>query len=416
MAHHQALIVGGGAAGLTVAARLKRLRPELDVAILEPSPDHYYQPGWTLVGGGVFSLQQTHRPEAELIPEGVRWIRAAAEGFDPAANTVGTSSGETLSYETLVVATGIKLCWDRIKGLPQALGSQGITSNYSREHLNYTWQTIQGFKGGQALFTFPDTPIKCAGAPQKIMYLADDVFKRSPAVAACTRVIYATATPGIFAIPAFAAPLRQVVARRGIDARYLHTLREVRAESKEAVFSVKEGESEREEVISFEMLHVTPPMTAPDVVATSPLAVAGPGGWVDVDKGTTQHVRYPNVFSIGDVSSLPNSKTAAAVRGQAPVLVDNLLAHLDSRPLLARYDGYACCPLITGYGKVIMAEFNYEGQPTPSFPLDPTVERSSMWQVKTRLLPWLYWNRMLKGYDHERRFMPGIAKPEVRSR
>jgi sulfide:quinone oxidoreductase len=199
------------------------------------------------------------------------------------------------------------------------------------------------------------------------------------------------------------------VARRGIDPRYQHTLKEVRAASKEAVFAVKDGETVREEVLPFAMLHVTPPMAAPDVVATSPLAVAGPGGWVEVDKFTTQHVRHPNVFSLGDVSSLPNSKTAAAVRGQAPVLVANLLAHLDGQPLLARYDGYACCPLITGYGRVIMAEFNYEGEPVPSFPLDPTQERWSMWVIKKDVLPWIYWNRMLKGYPHERRFMPGVA-------
>ncbi len=409
MAHHQILIVGGGAAGLTVASQLKRARPVLEIAILEPSPDHYYQPGWTLVGGGVFTLEQTRRAEADLIPEGVRWIRAAAAGFDPVAGTVACSDGETLHYDVLVVATGIKLCWDRIKGLPEALGTGGITSNYSKDLVDYTWTTIQGFRGGNAIFTFPDTPIKCAGAPQKIMYLADDVFKRSPAVAAATKVIFATATPGIFGIPTFAEPLRRVVARRGIEPHYQHTLKEVRAASREAVFAVKDGDTVREEVLPFGMLHVTPPMAAPDVVATSPLAVAGPGGWVDVDKFTTQHLRHPNVFSLGDVSSLPNSKTAAAVRGQAPVLVANLLAHLDGQPLAARYDGYACCPLITGYGRVIMAEFNYDGQPVPSFPLDPTQERWSMWVVKKDVLPWIYWNRMLKGYSHERRFMPGVA-------
>ena len=409
MAHHQILIVGGGAAGLTVASQLKRARPQLEIAILEPSADHYYQPGWTLVGGGVFTLEQTRRAEADLIPAGVRWIQAGAAGFDPVAATVTTTTGETLSYDVLAVATGIQLCWDRIKGLPEALGSNGITSNYRKDLLAYTWETIQAFRGGNALFTFPQTPIKCAGAPQKIMYLADDVFKRSPEVAARTKVIYATATPGIFAIPTFAAPLREVVARRGIDARYQHTLKEVRPASKEAVFDVSEGDTVREEVIPFAMLHVTPPMAAPEVVATSPLAVQGPGGWVEVDKFTTQHVRYPNVFSLGDVSSLPNSKTAAAVRGQAPVLVANLLAHLDGQPLTARYDGYACCPLITGYGRVIMAEFNYEGQPVPSFPLDPTQERWSMWVMKKDVLPWIYWNRMLKGLPHERRFMPGVA-------
>ena len=409
MAHHQILIVGGGAAGLTAASQLKLARPELAITILEPSPDHYYQPGWTLVGGGVFSLEQTHRPEAELIPAGVEWIREGAASFDPAANSVTTTSGASLSYDVLVVATGIKLLWERIKGLPEALGSNGITSNYSKDLVAYTWETIQAFQGGNALFTYPDTPIKCAGAPQKIMYMADDVFKRSPAVAEKTKVIYATATPGIFGIPAYAAPLREVVARRGIDARYQHTLTEVRAESKEAVFQVKEGDSSREEVIPFEMIHITPPMSAPDEVASSPLAVQGPGGWVDVDKFTTQHGRFPNVFSLGDVSSLPNSKTAAAVRGQAPVLVANLLAHLDGKPLTARYDGYACCPLITGYGKTIMAEFNYEGQPTPSFPLDPTQERWSMWVMKTKVLPWIYWNRMLKGQPHERKYLASFG-------
>ncbi|MFM7676048.1 MAG: FAD/NAD(P)-binding oxidoreductase [Synechococcus sp.] len=406
MAHHQILIVGGGAAGLTAASQLHRARPELKLAILEPSADHYYQPGWTLVGGGVFTLEQTRRSEAGLIPAGVTWIQDGAAEFDPEANRVITTAGETLTYDVLVVATGIKLCWDRIPGLPEALGRNGITSNYSREHVAYTWETIQNFRGGQAVFTFPDTPIKCAGAPQKIMYLADDVFQRSPEVAARTSVIYATATPGIFAIPIYAEPLKKVVARRGIDARYQHTLREVRAESREAVFQVKKGEEVSQEVIPFDMLHVTPPMSAPDVVAGSPLAVSTPGGWVEVDKYTTQHVRFPNVFSLGDVSSLPNSKTAAAVRGQAPVLVANLLAHLDGQPLQARYDGYACCPLITGYGRVIMAEFDYDGNPRPSFPLDPTQERWSMWVVKTKLLPWIYWNRMLRGSAHERQFMP----------
>jgi sulfide:quinone oxidoreductase len=250
-------------------------------------------------------------------------------------------------------------------------------------------------------------PIKCPGAPQKIAYLADDAIKRDPALAASSTVIYATATPGIFGVPTYAAPLREVVARRGIDARYSHVLTEVRPASKEAVFTVKkEGEEPREEVIPYALLHVTPPMASPDVVAQSPLAAAS--GFVEVDQYSLQHVRFANVFAIGDVSGMPNSKTAAAVRGQAPVLVTNLLAQLDGGQGSSSYDGYSCCPLITGYGRTIMAEFNYKQEPTPSFPLDPTVERWSMWWVKVNLLPWLYWNRMLKGADHERRFMPGV--------
>jgi sulfide:quinone oxidoreductase len=407
MGHHQVLIVGGGAAGITVAARLKRLRPGLDVALLEPSSDHYYQPGWTLVGAGVFSLEQTRRSEASLVPDGVTWIREGAAGFDPAQNSVTTTAGQVLSYDALVVATGMKLCWDAIKGLPEALGAGGVCSNYSKDHAAYTWEAIQNFQGGNAVFTCPPMPIKCPGAPQKIAYLADDAIKRDPALAASSTVIYATATPGIFGVPTYAAPLREVVARRGIDARYSHVLTEVRPASKEAVFTVKkEGEEPREEVIPYALLHVTPPMASPDVVAQSPLAAAS--GFVEVDQYSLQHVRFANVFAIGDVSGMPNSKTAAAVRGQAPVLVTNLLAQLDGGQGSSSYDGYSCCPLITGYGRTIMAEFNYKQEPTPSFPLDPTVERWSMWWVKVNLLPWLYWNRMLKGADHERRFMPGV--------
>jgi len=405
MAHHQILIVGGGAAGITAAAQLKKARPSLDVAILEPSQDHYYQPGWTLVGGGVFSMDETHRREVDLIPSGVHWIREAAAGFDPEHNTVRTSGGQQLSYDVLIVATGLKLCWDRIEGLPEALGKGGVCSNYSREFAPYTWEAIQAFKGGNAVFTCAPMPIKCPGAPQKIAYLADDVFKKKRLNA---KVIYATATPGIFGIPAYAAPLREVVKRKGIDARYSHVLTAVRPESKEAVFKITEGEATREEVIPYDLLHVTPPMAAPDVVAQS--ALANEAGFVEVDKFTLQHTRFPNVFSMGDVSGMPNSKTAAAVRGQAPVLTANLLAFLDGKALEAAYDGYSCCPLITGYGKTIMAEFNYNAEPTPSFPLDPTKERWSMWWVKVKLLPSLYWNRMLTGAQHERRFVPGVKR------
>ena len=410
MAHHQVLIVGGGAAGITAAAQLKRARPQLEVAILEPSADHYYQPGWTLVGAGVFSLDETRRAEGDLIPSGVTWIRDAVASYQPEANQLTTTTGVTLSYGVLVVATGMKLCWDKIKGLPEALGSGGICSNYSRDHAAYTWEAIQAFQGGNAVFTCAPMPIKCPGAPQKIAYLADDVFKRKRLGA---KVIYATATPGIFGVPTYAAPLREVVARKGIDARYNHVLTAVRAAQKEAVFQVTEGETSREEVISYDLLHVTPPMAAPDAVATSPLANGA--GFVEVDQFSLQHVRYPNVFSLGDVSGMPNSKTAAAVRGQAPVLVANLLAHLDGQVGEAAYDGYSCCPLITGYGKAIMAEFNYKAEPVPSFPLDPTKERWSMWWIKRKVLPSLYWNRMLTGGQHERRFIPGVKGPGVKA-
>jgi len=404
--HHQILIVGGGAAGITVASQLLLARSGLDVAILEPSNDHYYQPGWTLVGGGVMTQEQTRRDEAGLIPVGCTWIRAAAAGFEPESNRVITSTGEAISYDALVVATGLQLRWERVKGLEQALGRHGVTSNYSKEHLPYTWETIRAFKGGTAIFTFPDTPIKCAGAPQKIMYMADDIFKATSGVGVNTQVIFATAGPGLFGVPVYARVLKKVVEQRGIQVLLRHNLREIRAEEQVAVFEVSDAEGKTSSTeIPFSMIHAVPPMSAPELIAQSPLATSAPGGWVEVDKFSTQHVRYPNVFSLGDVSSLPTSKTAGAVRGEAPVLVANLLSQLDGKPLQARYDGYSVCPLITGYGRVVMAEFDYDLQPVSSFQIDPTRERWSMWLMKTRGLPWIYWNRMLKGQPHESRYL-----------
>jgi sulfide:quinone oxidoreductase len=409
------VIVGGGAAGLTVASQLLLAQPGLDVAILEPSADHYYQPGWTLVGGGVMTLEQTRRDEAGLIPEGCTWIQAAVARFDPEANRVITQDGDAIGYDVLVVATGIQLRWERIAGMPEALGRKGITSNYSREHVSYTWDTIRTFKGGTAIFTFPDTPIKCAGAPQKIMYMADDIFKATSGVGVNTQVLFCTAGAGIFGVPVYARVLQKVIERRGIKVLLRHNLKEVRADDQVAVFEVTDAEGQTSlQEIPFAMIHVVPPMSAPDVVALSPLATDAPGGWVDVDKFSTQHRRYANVFSLGDASSLPTSKTAGAVRGEAPVLVANLLAHLAGQPLQARYDGYSVCPLITGYDRVVMAEFDYDLEPVSSFQVDPTRERWSMWLMKTRGLPWIYWNRMLKGQPHESRYLRPL-KPLVRA-
>jgi|LakMenEpi03Aug12_release.lakeMendotaPanAssembly.Ray.scaffolds.fasta_scaffold19711_2 sulfide:quinone oxidoreductase len=404
--HHRVLIVGGGAAGITTANLLRRQRPQLDVAILEPSADHDYQPGWTLVGGGVMRLEQTRRSEASLIPKGVTWIQAAATAFDPEHNAVTTSEGETLHYDVLVVATGLQCRWEQIEGLTDALGSHGVCSNYSRQFAPYTWQSIQAFQGGNAVFTMPATPVKCGGAPQKVMYMADDVFRSKSGVGVNSRVIFCTPLRTLFAVGAYARTLQQVVRRRGIEVRFGWELQAVRGEEQVAVFKVSEADgSVRTEELPFSMLHAVPPMSAPDVVASSPLAGDGPGGWAAADRLTTQHPRWANVFSLGDVAGLPTSKTAGAVRGEAPVTVANLLAFLEGRPLTAHYDGYTVCPLITGYNNVVMAEFDYSQKPISSFLIDPTKERWSMWLMKTRMLPWLYWNRMIKGLPHEGRYL-----------
>lgn len=392
--HHELLIVGGGTAGITVAAQLGGKDAAPKMAIVDPSPVHYYQPLWTLVGGGVYPREASMRAMADVIPSGTTWIRDAVTGFDPEKHAVKLASGMTLTYDQLVVAPGIQLDWDKIEGLVEALGKDGVTSNYSYETVNYTWDLIRSFDGGDAVFTFPSTPIKCAGAPQKIMWLAEEAFRRQ-GVRGKARVTFASAGGAIFGVPKYRAALEKLVAERAIQTSYGKDLVAVRPQSREAVF--RDVASGAEHVLRYDLLHVSPPQSAPDVVKRSPLAQEGPLGWVDVDKHTLQHVRYPNVFSLGDASSLPCSKTGAAIRKQAPVVVENLLAFRAGTPLAARYDGYASCPLVTGYGKVILAEFGYDGVIMETFPFDQAKERYSMYALKAHALPNVYWNGMLRG-------------------
>jgi len=391
-AHHQVLIIGGGDGGISIAARMRRAAPGVEVAVLEPSDKHYYQPLWTLVGGGDARKEATVHDEAAYIPRGVTWIRDAAAELLPEQNEVRTRDGRTIAYDYLVVAPGIQVNWNAIPGLQEAIGHDGVCSNYSYDYVDKTWEFIRTFKGGTALFTHPNTPIKCGGAPQKIMYLADDAFRRQ-GVRDRANIIFAIAGGGIFSVEKYAKTLRDVIDRKGIDVRYKHNLVEVRGREKQAV--VQHVETGEQTVIPYELLHVTPPQSAPDFIRSSPLA--NEAGWVDVDKATLQHVRYPNVFSLGDASSLPTSKTGAAIRKQAPVLVRNLRRALEGESPDAAYDGYAACPIVTGYNRLVLAEFDYDLAPQESFPFDQSKERRSMYLFKKHGLPAIYWHGILKG-------------------
>jgi len=392
---HSIAIVGGGAAGITVAASLRRRRPDLDIALIDPATDHYYQAAFTLVGGGAFDLARTRRNQQDLIPPGVDWIRQPAVEFDPGNATVILADGRHITYDGLIVCPGLQLDWDRIEGLRETLGKNAVCSNYAPELAAYTWDCIRDLRGGTALFTQPQMPIKCPGAPQKIAYLAADHLRRQGLLDE-TEIRFALAGDVIFSVKDFVAPLQAVAARYGIHVDYATTLVAVDGAAREAVFETAAANGESERVTRrFDLLHVTPPQSAPDFVKQSPLA--SDAGWVDVDQQSLQHKQYPNVFALGDAAATPNSKTAAAVRLQAPVVVENLLAALDGKPLPAEYDGYASCPLVTAHGKVILAEFIYGGKVTPSFPIDPTRERRSMWWLKKHFLPFLYWNIMLRG-------------------
>jgi len=396
---HQVLIVGGGTAGVTVAASMRRHAPrDVGITIIEPAEEHYYQPAFTLVGAGVYASARTRKQEAKLIPAGVRLIRATAQRFDPANNSVGLSNGETLSYDYLVVCTGVKLDWDKIEGLTATLGRNGVCSNYSPSYMTYTWECIQALKpGSQAVFTQPPLPFKCPGAPQKIAYLTADYLRRRGILEDCDLAFFVHA-PVIFSVSYFARELVKIAERYGIKVRYQHNLVAVDGPGKTATHELVGGENQGQRItIPFDMLHVCPPQSAPDEIKASPLANAA--GWVEVNQNTMQHARYANVFSLGDVCSAPNSKTAAAVRKQAPVVVRNILRVMAGQAIDPGYDGYASCPLTTAFGKVILAEFSYGGKVTPSLPLDPSKERWIGWWIKVTGLPLMYWYYMLKGYE-----------------
>ncbi|MFC0387658.1 NAD(P)/FAD-dependent oxidoreductase [Muricoccus vinaceus] len=393
------LVIGGGAAGITVAAELRRHRPDLPVTIIEPSDTHSYQPGWTLVGAGVFTLSETVRPMETLLPGGVTWIKEAVSTLLPDENLVELTDGRRVRYRHLVICPGLKLDWDRVAGLREALGSNGVCSNYSAETAEYTWQCLQEFVGGKALFTQPAMPIKCAGAPQKIMYLAADHWRKR-GLEQPADVEFCLAGDTLFGVPFFVPPLQQAVDDYGITLRYKHNLKAVHGASRTAFFTVADEEGRMSEVERrFDLMHVTPPQIAPDFVRSSPLANAA--GWIEVDPSTLQHTGYANVFSLGDVAGTTNAKTAAAVRLQAPVVVRNLLSTIDGKPLDATYDGYGSCPLTTAYGKVVLAEFTYGGKVTPTFPLDPRKPRRSAWFLKTKILPFMYWKMMLRGSEFD---------------
>lgn len=390
--HHRILILGGGSAGISVAARLRRADAGLDIGIVEPSESHFYQPLWTLVGAGVFRPEASRRREADFIPPRVDWIRDRVSRILPDERAVITAGGRRLTYDWLIVALGIQIDWTAIPGLAEGIGTRGICSNYSFEHVAYTWETIRTFKGGTALFTVPNTAVKCGGAPQKIMYLADDAFRRQ-AVRDRSKIVFASPQKAIFAVEKYRKTLEAVIARKKIDARFRQNLVELRPDAREAI--LENLDTHERSVVAYDMVHVTPPMSAPDVIKQSPLA--NEQGWCEADKLTLRHPRFANVFALGDAAGLPTSKTGAAIRKQAPVLVHNLLAAMRGKPTDSIYDGYTSCPVVTGYGKMVLAEFDYDSKPNESFPFDQSKERYSMWLLKTQLLPRLYWYGMLRG-------------------
>ncbi|KQI68986.1 NAD(FAD)-dependent dehydrogenase [Loktanella sp. 3ANDIMAR09] len=405
-ASYDVVIVGAGAGGISVAASLKSRKPDLQIAVIDPADVHYYQPGWTMVGGGIFDAQQTARTMGSLIPRGVTWIKSAVAAFEPASNAVILEGCRVVKYDRLVVCPGLKLDWDQVAGLKDTLGRNGVTSNYRYDLAPYTWQLVQGLKRGRAIFTQPPMPIKCAGAPQKAMYLSGDAWFRNGTLGNID-IQFMNAGGVLFGVKDYVPALMKYVDKYDATLNFFHNLIAIDGPAKTATFRVAKPDTEATEVtVDFDMIHVCPPQVAPDFIRVSPLADAA--GWVDVDQATLRHKQYDNIWALGDVMNAPNAKTAAAARKQAPTVAENIVADLHGRSAVAQYDGYGSCPLTVERGKIVLAEFGYGGVLKPSFPsvlLDGTKPTRAAWFLKERMLPPIYWQGMLRGKEW-------MAKPE----
>lgn len=394
------VVVGGGSGGIAAAASLLKRRASLSVAIIDPASEHFYQPGWTLVGGGVFRPEQTRRRMVDVIPERATWIQRAVTGFAPEANEVLLEDGSTVRYGVLIAAPGIMLDFDAIPGLAKTLGRNGVTCNYRFDAAPYTYELARALRGGRALFTQPPMPIKCAGAPQKAMYLSCDIWREAGTLAD-TEVEFHLAGPALFGVADYVPALMEYVQRYGINLNFGSTLVAVDGARRVATFTRQDADGqtvryERE----FDMLHAVPPQRAPEFVRNSALADAS--GFIEVDPATLRHARYPNVFALGDAINTSNAKTAAAARKQAPIVAVNVLAVLEGRAPAALYDGYGSCPLTVERGKIVLAEFTYGGKLAPTFPkwvLDGTRPTRKAWLLKAAMLPPIYWHGMLKGRE-----------------
>ncbi|WP_325893230.1 NAD(P)/FAD-dependent oxidoreductase [Grimontia sp. NTOU-MAR1] len=400
MATYDVVIVGAGAGGIAVASSLLKRDRELNVTIIDPSENHFYQPGWTLVGGGVFDFSQTERETAAVIPKSAKWIKQAVRAFTPDKNTVTLDDGKLVEYKYLVVSPGLTLDWDAIEGLKSTLGNNGVTSNYHVDLSPYTWESVKQLKKGKAVFTQPPMPIKCAGAPQKALYLSAHYWERNRLLDNIN-IQFHTALPSLFGVPDFVPALQSYMKRYGASPHFNSQLVSVDGQSKTAIFSSNnENQETQMREVKFDLLHVVPPQRAPQFIAES--ALADSNGWLDVSHTSLRHRHYDNIWGIGDVIGAPNAKTAAAVRKQAPIVAENIIRRIGNQPQLEIYDGYGACPLTVEKGKVVLAEFGYGGKLKPTFPswiLDGSMATKTAWNMKAHLFPYVYWNMMLKGHE-----------------
>ncbi|WP_172291939.1 FAD/NAD(P)-binding oxidoreductase [Pseudoruegeria sp. HB172150] len=394
------VIIGAGAGGTALANRLVRRLEGADITLIDPRQDHLYQPGLSLVATGLKPASYVVSKTTDWLPRGVTLIAEAAEAIDPDAQTVATSGGQVLAYDYLVVAPGLVLDHDAIEGFSLDLvGQMGIGALYAGPgYAARTWEAAQQFteEGGVGIFTRPATEMKCAGAPLKHTFLIDDIA-RTAGNRGKMEITYAAPQGALFGVPIVAEKVRMLFGNRGIRTAMQHTLKAIEPGEKRATFTTADGETEME----YDYIHVIPPQRAPEVIRQSGLSWADKWtdqGWVECDMATLRHLRYGNIWALGDVAGVPKGKTAASVKWQVPVVEDGLVAAIAGTEPVETYNGYTSCPMITRVGRAMLVEFDYNNDLVPSFPgiIAPLEELWISWLMKEVALKATY-NAMLRG-------------------
>jgi sulfide:quinone oxidoreductase len=381
------VIVGAGAAGLAAASRLSHRLDGAEITLIDRRREHYYQPGFTLVGAGLKDASYVVSTTRDYVPRGATLVEEAAADIDPVGRSVTTESGRRIGYDYLIVATGLHLDYAAIEGMDVAhIGRDGLGSIYAGPaQAAATWRAMSDFadRGGTGLFLRPATEMKCAGAPLKYAFLTDDILRRR-GNRGRAELIYNAHNRVLFSVPIVAEKVRMLYAERGIAVTHDHVLRAIDPGRRIATFRTPQGDREQ----GYDFINVVPPMRAPAVVRNSPLPwQAGPfaaDGWAEVDRATLRHARFPEVFCVGDIAGVPKGKTAASVKWQVPVAIDHLVAAIEGRDSGARYNGYTSCPLITRIGRAMLVEFDYNDNLVPSFPgvIAPLEELWITWIIK----------------------------------
>lgn len=395
------LIMGAGAGGAAIANRLAERLDGAQITVLDGRPQHWYQPGFTLIASGLRKADYAISSTEQWLPRGVTYVNEYAAELDPDANRVTTTGGQRIEYDYLIVATGLVLDWDAIEGfdLSMAGPQNGIAAHYaSPEHAELSWQALDKFtdEGGIGMFGRPATEMKCAGAPVKLCFLAEDIATTKGNRSKCDFIYNAQAT-NLFGVPVIHHRVRQIMDERDITYRYQHVLKGIDLGAKTATYTTPDGEV----TDKWDFINVIPPQRAPQVIRESGLSWAErwvDQGWIEVDMHTLRHARYANIFGIGDINGVPKGKTAASVKFHIPVVEDQIVSEIAGREGTRRYDGYTSCPLITRIGRAMLVEFDYQDNLTPSFPgvIAPLEELWISWLMKEVALKATY-NAMLRG-------------------